>query len=80
MHNYIIQKVRFSAGKNGAIISEVALVQSGSHKMGRIPQIRSRRSVVCNVPTYSLVVGKKWSKSSIVSCGVWSKSGLSRIE
>jgi len=34
MHNYFNGKHQFSAGKNDAIISVVASVQSGSQKMG----------------------------------------------
>ena len=80
MHKYIIEKDRFSTGKNVAIIRVVTPVQSGSQKMGRSPQIRQKAAVQFgNVPPYSLVV-QKMGKSRHVTCRVRSKSGLSRSE
>jgi len=54
VHNNIIEKDRFSTGKNAAIIRVVAPVQSGSKKS----HLQSG-----NVPPYILVVGKNWSKA-----------------
>ena len=44
MDNYIIEKDRFSDGKNGAIIRVVAPVQFGSQEMGKSHQNRGRKS------------------------------------
>ena len=44
MHNYIIEKDRFSTGKHAAIIRVVDSVQSGSQEICKSPQIRARKS------------------------------------
>jgi len=51
VHNYIIEKDRFSTGKNAAIIRVDATVQSGSKKMCKSPKIRGESPVqFINVP------------------------------
>ena len=80
MLNYIIEKDRFSTGKKCCHHQGSCPLHSGSLKMGKSPQIRKKAAVqVGNVPPYNLVV-EKMGKNRHFTCGVWSKSGLSRSE